>query len=230
MLSKRTTTTLLLTTTLPLLALSQSTFTSQETISVFLPGAMAQPYYGSIIAAAPSATTMYIGCAPDTSVDDCGLANGVNYTAFANTAFDAIGTLPGELRATLHCDYDTKTGADCVYTATITQSDPPEPGATTTEAQTGTLPVNTVTTNTTFAPSEVTFQPVTITAGNVRSGLFSSSSTGSGTVTGGSKTSKATGTGTGTSSGAATKTSNAAVKSGQAAFALGVVGILAAVI
>jgi hypothetical protein len=186
---------------------------------------MVEPYYASIIAAAPSATTMYVGCAPDIDPNDCGLAYGVNYTAFANTAFDAIGTVPEQLKATLHCDYDTKTGANCVYTATITQIPVPETGASTTSmSETGPFPVNTVTTNTTFAPSDVTYLAVTVTAGaeNLKSGSVTASSVSSVSGSAGTKTTKTTG-GTGTSS-------NGAVRTGQAAFALGVAGMLVAVL
>jgi hypothetical protein len=114
--------------------------------SLFIPEADPQSLVASVIAVQDAATTYAIGCPPGTDSNDCGFP--APWTMiYGSDFYDAHTTDAGAFTESDHCTLHGTTGAVC--TISLGGSEANGQGATTT----------------TLGPSDMTFLPVTITAG-----------------------------------------------------------------
>ncbi|KAJ5935045.1 hypothetical protein N7466_004592 [Penicillium verhagenii] len=116
-------------------------------VSMFIPFADPQPLAASIVGKSAGTTTYSINCPPGTDSDDCGMGPGLWMTAGPTTTRYSL-TEP---------DVDFYDNMDCSVGGTTT--------AVCTEVVSGTGANDPGTDSTTYAPTDITLLPVTITAG-----------------------------------------------------------------
>ncbi|KAJ5949347.1 hypothetical protein N7454_000931 [Penicillium verhagenii] len=154
-------------------------------VSMFIPFADPQPLAASIVGESAGTTTYSINCPPGTDSDDCGMGPGLWMTAGPTTTRYSL-TEPDE---------DFYDNMDCSVGGTTT--------AVCTEVVSGTGANDPGTDTSTYAPTDITLLPVTITAGPV-------------TTTAASTATESTGS-TGSSDSANTSSSDKTGKSGSTA-------------
>src|SRR6201995_453228 len=171
-----------------------ATFTG-PVVSLLLYFADQQQLVASVVSADSASTTLSVACPSNQRFAECGLgAAGMEFTQYGTTAFDASVTY-SSFTVNWHCYYSGTTSAVC------TEHDV-QPGG---DAQM----------TTTLSATDITFLPVTITAGGDKLSAASTVKP--------SGTAKGNGTANGTgSSTQPTKTGNAAIRVGAEALGLGV--------
>ncbi|MCJ1308463.1 hypothetical protein MMC25_002116 [Agyrium rufum] len=127
------------------LALYIASVIAQSTIQVFIPGFDLQPLVGSIVASDTAATTYAIACSPGTQSDECGVPGTITLTEGPSTL--AYTFSYDSMVAGVSCKLSGTTEADCLGTAS--------------GASVGTDSLL----STQLQASEITFIPLTITAG-----------------------------------------------------------------
>jgi hypothetical protein len=180
------------------------------TIDVFLPYDR-QLLFASVSGVNEAATTMVIRCPPNADSNDCGFGTGaITMTQQGTTSNDATINIHSDITMIMHCSYKVSSGGQCAKTVTSLGVDISFPSGGNTQAPSTVLATSTMTES--YAASEVTLMPVTVTAGRAKLATALISETSWIQV-------------------APTKSSNAAATGlGMKAFEIGVAGLFAAML